>query len=185
MGTADAQARAMATEIINQVVLDEFSKGFKYDDIITVDKDKDGNIIMIRADTIKMNKIAGEIALNAQISLKESEGFKVRLPLSYILKSNILSFYGPSISIKMQPAGFIETKYLSNFESSGINQTRHKIYVQVKTNIRIFIPLKSQDIQVSNEVPVAETIIVGKVPDTVVNLDLNSAGIKLQNAGAN
>lgn len=182
LGDADAKARAKATEIINTVILEEFSKDFKYDDIINVQKDNEGNINMIRADTIKMNKIAGEIALKAQKTISESNEFTVKIPLSYILKSRILSFYGPSIPVKIQPSGFIETKYLSDFESAGINQTRHKIYVQVKTNIRIFVPLNSKDVEVINEVPVAETIIVGKVPDTVVNMDLKGAGFKLDGA---
>jgi len=179
LASADAQARANVTQIVNSVILDEFSQNFKYDEIINVDKDKDGNIIMIKADTLKMNKIASEIALNSQNKIKSSGEIGIKIPLSYLLKSTILSFYGPRITIKMSPIGFIETKYSSDFESAGINQTRHKIYVQVKTNIRIFIPLKYQDIEVSNEVPIAETIIVGKVPDTAISLDLNGAGIKL------
>lgn len=181
LGRADAEARARTSEIINSVVLEEFSKDFKYDDIITVEKDKEGNIIMIRADTIKMNKIASETAIKAQKSIRESMHFKVKLPLSYIMKSNILSSYGPDIGVKIEPSGFIETKYISNFESTGINQTRHKIYIQVKTNIRIFVPLKSKDSEITNEIPVAETIIVGKVPESMANLNLNGAGIKLDN----
>ena len=81
----------------------------------------------------------------------------------------------------MQPIGFIEARYSSEFESAGINQTRHKIYINVKTKIRIIIPLKSSDIEVSNEIPIAETIIVGKIPKTAVQMELNDAGFKLKN----
>lgn len=182
LNRADAEARARAADIINSVVLEEFSKDFKYDDIITVEKDKEGSIIMIRADTIKMNKIASETAMKAQKGIRDSMNFYVKLPLSYIFKSNILSNYGPNIGVKIEPTGFIETKYISDFESVGINQTRHKIYIQVKTNIRIFVPLKSKDAEITNEIPVAETIIVGKVPESMVNLNLNGAGIKLDNS---
>lgn len=181
LNSADAEARAKVTEIINGVILEEFSKDFKYDEIINVEKDNQGNITMVKADTLKMNKLASEIALSSQKKIRSDSGIAVRVPVSYILKSTILSFYGPRITIKMQPIGYIETKYTSDFESAGINQTRHKIYVQVKTNIRMFIPLKSKDILVTNEVPVAETIIVGKVPTTAINLDLSGTGISLPN----
>ena len=85
----------------------------------------------------------------------------------------------------MQPIGHVETKYSSEFESAGINQTRHKIYVKVKTTVRVIIPLKSNDIEVTNEVPIAETIIVGKTPNTAVQLDLNGTGSKLGNGDGN
>ena len=177
--SSDAVARAKVTEIINGVILEEFSKDFNYNEIVNVEKDNQGTITMIKADTMKMNKIAIEIALSSQKKISNDSGIVVDIPVSYILKSTILSFYGPKITIKMQPIGFIETKYTSDFESAGINQTRHKIYVQVKSNIRVFIPLKSKEIQVVNEVPVSETIIVGKVPSTAINLDLSGAGVKL------
>ena len=177
--SSDAVARAKVTEIINGVILEEFSKDFNYNEIVNVEKDNQGTITMIKADTMKMNKIASEIALSSQKKISNDSGIVVDIPVSYILKSTILSFYGPKITIKMQPIGFIETKYTSDFESAGINQTRHKIYVQVKSNIRVFIPLKSKEIQVVNEVPVSETIIVGKVPSTAINLDLSGAGVKL------
>lgn len=177
--SSDAQARARVTEIINGVILEEFSKDFNYDEIIHIEKDNQGTITMVKADTLKMNKIASEIALSSQKKISSDSGITVSVPISYILKSTILSFYGPKIKIKMEPIGYIETKYTSDFESAGINQTRHKIYVQVKSNIRVFIPLNSKEIQVINEVPVAETIIVGKVPSTAINLDLNGTGVRL------
>jgi sporulation protein YunB len=81
----------------------------------------------------------------------------------------------------MNPIGYIETKYESIFESAGINQTRHKIYVQVYVKLKVIIPTKNDEIEVKGEIPIAETIIVGKIPNTSINLDLNGAGFKLNN----
>ena len=183
MSVADAEMRAKSIEIVNKAIIDEYSKQFNYDDIIHVEKDKNDNIVLLKADTLKMNKIACDVALTSQKELKSLGNVGIKVPLGYILKNNILSYMGPSIAIKMQPIGYIETKYISDFEQAGINQTRHKIYVQVKTKVRVIIPLKSNDIEINNEVPIAETIIVGKVPDNSLDLDLENSGSKLNNIG--
>ncbi|MBX4259946.1 sporulation protein YunB [Clostridium estertheticum] len=182
MAVADSEMRAKATEIVNKAIIDEYSNQFNYDEIIKVDKDSVGNIVMLKADTLKMNKIACDVALKSQKELMKLGDVGIRVPIGYITRNNILSYYGPSVNIKMQPIGHVETKYSSEFESAGINQTRHKIYVKVKTTVRVIIPLKSNDIEVTNEVPIAETIIVGKTPNTSVQLDLNGTGFKLGNS---
>lgn len=168
-------------EVINSCVLEEYSKEFKYDEIIHIEKDKEGNITMLKADTLKLNKVACDVAIKAQNKIKSLGNVGVELPMGYIFKNNILAYFGPSITVKMQPIGSIETTYNSDFESAGINQTRHKIYVMVKTKMRIILPMDSSQIEVKNEVPIAETVIVGKIPNTAVQLDLNDAGFKINN----
>lgn len=182
MAVADAEMRAKAIEIVNRAIINEYSNQFNYDEIIRVDKDLDGNIVMLKADTLKMNKIASDVALESQRELQRLGDVGIKIPLGYITRNNILSYYGPTVTIKMQPIGYVETKYSSEFESAGINQTRHKIYVKVKTTVRVIIPLKSNDIEVTNEVPIAETIIVGKTPNTAIQLDLNGTAFKTSNS---
>lgn len=165
-------------EIINNAILDEYSKQFKYNDIIKVDKDINGNIVMVQADTITLSKISSTVALKAQKELKEYGEVGVKIPFGYIFKNNLLASMGPDILIKMVPVGYVETKYLSEFESAGINQTRHKIYVEVKAKVRVVMFLGKSDIDVKCEVPVSETIIVGKIPNNAFNLDLNNMNSK-------
>lgn len=183
MVVADAEMRARATEIVNREIINEYSKQFNYDEIIRVDKDTDGNIVMLKADTLRMNKIASDVALASQKELKELGMIGIKLPIGYITRNNILSYYGPNVTIRMQPIGFVETKYSSEFESAGINQTRHKIYVKVRTTVRVIIPLKSNDIEVVHEIPIAETIIVGKIPNSAIQLDLKGTGFNLGSSG--
>lgn len=175
--------RAQVTQTINSVIVNEFSNQFDYKNIIDIEKDRDGNIVLLRANTMSLNKIACDVALESQKQIRKIGDLGIKIPLGYIFKNNIIAYFGPNISIKMRPIGYIETKYISNFESAGINQTRHKIYVQVNTNIRIFVPLHSYDSQVKNEIPICETIIVGRIPNTAINLDLQNAGYKLNNSG--
>ncbi len=180
---ADAEMRAKSMEIINTAIRDEYSKQFSYNEIIHVEKDSEGNINMLRADTLKMNKIAYDVALNSQRELKKLGNSGIKIPMGYIFQNNILASLGPSVSVNMNPVGYIETRYQSEFESAGINQTRHKIYVQVYAKLKIIIPTKTDDIEVRSEVPIAETIIIGKVPNTSINMDLNKAGSKINTIG--
>jgi sporulation protein YunB len=175
---SNAEMRAKATEIINNVILEEYSKQFKYEDMIKVEKDISGNIVMVQADTINMSKIASQVALKSQNQIKEYGQVGVKIPLGYMFENNLLSSMGPDILIKMVPVGYVETKYLSEFESAGINQTRHKIYVEVRAKLRVLMFVGKSDIEVKCQVPVSETIIVGKIPNNAFNLDLNNLNSK-------
>lgn len=181
LAVADMEMRAKAIEIMNNVIIEEYSKQFDYSEIIKEEKNKNGDIIMIKADTLKLNKLACDVALKAQKELKDVGRIGIKLESGYIFKNNILAYFGPKITIKMEPMGYIETNYRSSFESAGMNQTSHKIYVELKTKVRVIIPLTCNDIEIKNEIPIAETIIIGKIPNTAVQLDLKDAGIKFNN----
>ena len=176
---ADVEMRAKVTETINTIVINEFSANNDYKNLVNIEKDGDGNIVLLSADTMKMNKIAGEIAAQAQKQLNDLGTIGIKIPLAFILNNNILAYYGPSITVKMRPLGYIETSYSSDFQSAGINQTRLKIYINVVTDMRVTIPLKSSDSKVKNQVPISETIVVGKIPQTAISMDLQNAGTKL------
>lgn len=166
---ADAEMRAICLEEINRNILEVYSSKFNYDDIIRIDKDKDGNITFLKADTVKMNAIASEVALKTQENLKNIGEIGIKFPLGYITKNNLLSYFGPKVTIRMEPIGRIETAYSSVFESAGINQTRHKIYIEVTTKVRVIIPTKNNEVEIKSQIPIAETIIVGKIPSTSIN----------------
>ncbi|SHI19026.1 MULTISPECIES: sporulation protein YunB [Clostridium] len=169
MVVADGEMRTRAIEVIDRNILDLYDKEFNYDDIMKIEKDGQGNITMIRADTIKLNSLAAKVSLESQNKLREMGAVGIKIPIGYISKNVILSNLGPSVKVRMLPIGSVKTNYISEFESAGINQTRHKIYLEVETSIKVIIATKSDEVQIKNTIPVAETIIVGKVPTT--NLD--------------
>lgn len=169
---ADSEMRARVVDIINKNIISVYENNFKYDDIITVEKDSNGKVVMLKADTVKLNALATEVAILSQQEIKEVGSIGVKMPLGYITKNNILSYYGPSITVKMEPIGRVETSYDSVFESAGINQTRHKIYINVKTDLKVILPLTNREVEVKHEIPVAETVIVGDIPRTTLGSDL-------------
>ncbi|GAA0718476.1 sporulation protein YunB [Clostridium malenominatum] len=180
LNVADGEMRGKVIDTINSTTIKVCSDNFKYEDIINIEKDNEGNISLVKADTLKMNKVACDVAIESQKELREIGMIGIKIPSGFVFKNNLLSYFGPDFTVKMRPIGYIETKYSSDFESAGINQTRHKIYIKVRSNLRIMMPVRSKDVEVYSEIPISETIIVGKVPQTAIDLGIDNAGFRLK-----
>lgn len=85
--------------------------------------------------------------------------------------TKILSGRGPDVPIKMATVGNVETDLVSQFSQAGINQTRHRIYLNVKCTVTILTPFDSIEQKITNQVLIAEAVIVGEVPSTYYNLN--------------
>lgn len=170
---ADAQMRAEVTSTINKTIFEEYSKNFNYNNIIKFDKDNEGNIIMMTADTLKLSEIATLTVLKAQEELELKSQVDIKIPMGYVTKNNILARFGPDVKIRMRPIGHITTRYISEFEDAGINQTRHKIYIETTTKVKMIMAVSSSELEIVNQIPIVETIIVGRVPNTAIQMDLN------------
>ncbi|MBS5125845.1 MAG: sporulation protein YunB [Clostridium sp.] len=168
---AEIKMESEAVSIINEESVAVYSENFKYDDIIHIEKDEEGNISLMRADTVMQNYLASQVVLKCNDRFKKYESVGVKIPIGYLTNSSFFYNMGPSITVKMRQVGNINTSYESIFESAGINQTRHKIYLNVDMKIRVIVPLKSRDVEVSCQIPVSDTIIVGKIPDTAINMN--------------
>ncbi|KGK88079.1 sporulation protein [Clostridium sp. HMP27] len=180
LDVANVEMKRKAIETLNQSIMNKYLESFQYDDIIKIEKDNSGNITLVKSDTLKLNKLACDVALESQQKLKDMGDVGMKIPIGYITQNNVIAYFGPSITVKMNPIGYIETKYISDFESVGFNQTRHKIYIQVKSNIRVIIPTKSEDVQILSEIPVCETIIVGKIPENFLGGSLENSGFRIR-----
>lgn len=174
----DTEARNVATATINNTVREEFGSKISYDNMMDMRLDKDGNLVMIQANTVELNRIGSQISLAIQERIKDIGERAVKIPLGVITKNDLFASYGPKISFKMKPVGSVATSYRSEFQAQGINQTRHIIYVDVTTDIQVIVPLATNSIKVTTNIPIAESIIVGKVPDTYANFnkDLQDLG---------
>jgi sporulation protein YunB len=179
MAMCDAEARIIATETINATIRDEFGSKISYDDIMTVKTDKDGNVVMIQANTVELNRIGSQIALGIQKRIGSIGGRGVKIPLGILFKNDLLAYYGPKVTFKMQPMGSTLTTYNSDFVAAGINQTRQIIYLNVTATVQVIVPLARNSISITSNIPIAESIIVGKVPNTYAEMGnaLNSSGL--------
>lgn len=83
----------------------------------------------------------------------------------------MLSGRGPGVKIRISSIGNIETNLNSEFTSQGINQTLHRIYVDISCNVKVLTPFKDIERKITNKVLLAENVIVGNIPDTYYNLE--------------
>ena len=171
LNIGEVKIKSEAIKIMNDESVNVYSENFKYDDIINIEKDADGNITMIRSDTVKQNYLASQVVLKCDERLSELEDLGVKIPLGYLTNNVMFYNMGPKITVKMQQVGNITTSYESEFQSAGINQTRHKIYLNLTTTMRVIVPFNSREVEVTCQIPVSDTIIVGKIPETAINMN--------------
>ena len=174
IAVADSELRARTLDIINTNIQTIYDEEFKDIDLVSVEKDSNDKIVMVKADTVRLNTLATKISLKGQDELEKMGKVGFKIPLGYVSKVSILSYLGPDIIVKMRPIGRVEVSYESVFESAGINQPRLKIYMNVKSTMQIILPFESRDLEVVNNVPVCETIIVGEIPRTILGSDVLS-----------
>ena len=167
---AEARARQLAVEAMNQAIAEVLGSSVTYADLMRVSIDQQGRVSMIEANAMRMNDLASEAALAAQRNLDTLADQGVRLPLGAALGISLFSGSGPSIRVRVIPVGAVSTRFVTSFESAGINQTRHEISLEASVVMRIVIPTGADSVSVNTYVPVAESIIVGTVPDTYVNV---------------
>ena len=168
----EVQLKNTATRVMNKAVymtLEDEDKG-DLDALLSVEKDEKGNVTMVRSDSTTMNRIAVNAAMEAQQLLSESDSCDISIPLGNLTGIQIFTGAGPKISVKAEPMGAVTTSFHTSFETAGINQTRYKTYIVLKATMKMVVGLVSQSAEVSTDVLVSDSIIVGGVPDTYADL---------------
>ena len=164
------KAKSIATIISNNEATNVM-KDHTYDELFTIEKDKDGNITMIKSNMIQINEIISDVAVKIQNSINERGKENIEITIGSFTGSKLLSGRGPGIPIKISSIGNVETDLRSEFSAQGINQTLHRVYLQVDCEVSILTPYNTISEKVSNQVLLIENVIVGKIPNTYYNLD--------------
>lgn len=171
LNISETMMRAESIKTINTVSVEVFDEEASKKDIVKIERDENNKINSISADTILLNKLSSEIAIRCNERLEELGAKGIEVPLGWMTDKSVYYNLGPKITIEMEPLGNIESSYESVFESAGINQTRHKIYLNVKAKIKIIIPMYTKEFDVDTQIPLSETIIVGEIPDAAIQLN--------------
>lgn len=166
---AEAEVQNMAVAAMYQAVRDEVTAAnLDYRRIFHVETNAAGQVTFMQPDTVAVNVFAARLALAVQAQLAGMDGRKVYIPLGRALGSRLLGWMGPRIGVKISPVVLQNVRIWDTFESAGINQTRHRIYVNVRLITKTVIPFIGSDLTVEGDFPVAEAVIVGQVPNTYV-----------------
>ncbi len=165
----ESKARYIALDATNKSVIENID-GITYDDLIKIERDESNKITSISANTMELNKLATKISIDIKeriSSIKESE---VTVPLTSILEIKLLSGMGPNLKFRLIPSGNVTAIFKSEFEHTGINQTRHRIYIEVTTKVRFLSPISIESQEFVNQINIAETVLVGDIPESYYNI---------------
>lgn len=168
LALSEVKARMIATQAINDGVKSKIKDDIKYQDLIFVRTDNEGKITMMQANTVLMNSIASDVALEIQDKMRKISNNSIVVPIGNAFDSQLLAQYGPKINMDIVPQGTVTVDFATEFKESGINQTIHKVFLIINTNVKIIVPLASDTVNVTATVPIAETIIVGDVPQNYI-----------------
>lgn len=170
MDSSIAQVRAIATNAVNIAATSVLSDGVTYDQLFEVKYADNGKISMIQANSPRINSIARDIANLAQANLDMLGTQEISIAVGTFTGLALLTGFGPDVTIKIVPIGTANCDFVSYFQSAGINQTLHKIYIDVYADVAIITPIDEPTVQVKAEVLVCENVIVGDIPSTYLEM---------------
>lgn len=137
-----------------------------YDNFIEISVGSDGNVSLINVNMLMVNLLLCDLTEKTQINVSNLCKEKIyNVPFYAITGSLMLAQLGKNIEIEVRPIGHVECKLSSKFDGVSVNQTRHSIFVDITARVKMILPLYVKDLYVSTKIVVAESVIVGKVPE--------------------
>lgn len=172
--TARIKAAAIVSRTVNRSLAEELEKQKKEGNLFTEQRNSKGELEMVQADSVKINLLMSQLAMNIQeeFSCNGRESF----PVSFgtLIGSRVLSQSKPDMTITVVPLSVSSMDFRTEFETQGINQTKYKIYVILECRVKMLAPFSTEIFKVKNTVLVAETVILGTVPDSYVQVPKES-----------
>ena len=164
------KAKSVATIICNQQTT-KCMRGYQYSDFVTIHTDENKNIVMLEANMININILVSNIAEQIQKEIDNTQNEDIYISSGSFTGISLLSGRGPKIPIRISTIGNVKTDFKSEFIEKGVNQTLHRLYLEIECEISILTPFNTINEKINNQLIVAENIIVGNIPSTYYNLE--------------
>ncbi len=163
---AESYGAEAAAGIITQTVSDYFdSANIGYSDLVRLSYNSSGFVSSVEYNGAAINKMKSECLSLLRGNLKKLKAAKIKIPLGSLFNDLSLSGRGPSLNIRVSASAVPDIEILSAFDSAGVNQSKHEIRMCVSAKISVFIPPKSEEFTVKQDYVLAQTVVVGDVPD--------------------
>ena len=160
----------LSQEIANEINETMSENGITYGDIISFVLDEEGRINAMTTNIVTANKLKSFLALSILTRITNVDETELSIPVGNLTGISILAGRGPEMKVKVIPIGSVQTELSSQFVSAGINQTQHRIIMTVTSNVDIILPSETVSTTVSVNVVIAETVIVGSVPESYAEI---------------
>jgi len=165
--------RAVVLGLIDNSIndrLDELDGAANYSELISLTYSEEGKVTAVQSNTSLINRIKTDMLTD--INNKLMNGTLEEVNLSAGTLSGISVFYGlgGDIRMRLEPKGYADAQFISQFTDAGINQTLHRIIMRTKVTVTAFVPMYSIEIEVDGEFLIAETVIVGDIPESYTHV---------------
>lgn len=166
--TTIMQGNILASKALSESVLSVIEKSdLSYDKLCRVSYDENGKITSLVYDTVELNRLLSVLELTVTDALSGKQN-TVSLPLGTLMGIELLSGRGPNIPLRISALGYVQASCSSEFSSAGVNQTRHRIVVTMTATVNVYVPFYADNFTVTREFFIAETILVGEVPNALL-----------------
>ena len=170
---ASANVSNLATNAIHDAITGRLQEdGYTYDSLIDFEKDERGQITALKTDMLAINRLKGDIIRDVLKAVRSIGTPELGIPLGNVTGVDLLSGRGARIPVRIVPVGTAGADFANVFSEAGINQTRHQIMMTIRADISVLMPGQSAVTEVTVQMAVAETVIVGTVPDTYASIKL-------------
>lgn len=164
---ATARVSNTVTRIVSEAVYESIELGaLQYDGLVSFEKDNDGKITAVRSNMAAFNHLQSEILDTVLTRVGQVSARELSIPIGTLTGSALLAGRGPRITVRMETLGSSEANFRNAFTSAGINQTKHQIILSIDVSVSVLLPGFTTATKVTNSFIVAETVIVGSVPET-------------------
>lgn len=164
------RAEVLVTRSINRALSELFQEQAVEEDLFLLKKDENGKTELVQANSIAINILLTQLSLNLQDAFSTMDEEALQVPLGALMGSKMLSQTGPCADVVIKPVSVLSTDFRTEFASKAINQTKYKIYIVLKCRIKVMAPFSSRNFDTSSKILLAETVILGDVPDSFVQV---------------
>ena len=167
----ESLATTRVSNTVNRIIFEAVNEAIQngdisYERLISLEKDNEGKITAVHSNMAAFNRLQSQILDIILAKIDQVSARELSIPIGTLTGSALLAGRGPRIRVRMESVGSSTARFNNKFESAGINQTEHQIILEVEVSVAILLPGFTTATKVSTAVTVAETVIVGAVPDT-------------------
>ena len=169
---AVAKVSNETTQVLDGALSEKLSgEGTAYQDLITLEKDEQGRIIALTSNMVALNHLRTEVLSTVVRAVDGLSRQELSIPAGNLTGISFLSGRGISLPVKVVSVGKVHAEFKNAFSAAGINQTRHQIMLDLRVTLDILLPGETVQAEVPAQICVAETVIVGEVPGTYLQMD--------------
>ena len=182
---AQIQVKNTTSDLTNDAIAKQIADGvIQYDRIVYFEKDLDGRITALKTNIGEVNRLKTDILNIINDEILSLDNSDIGIPMGSLFLPELLSGRGPAIPVHILSIRNSDANFVSHFTQAGINQTLHQVSMEVCVDVAVLVLGQTTSFTMTSEVVVAETVIVGEVPNTFLQTG-GSYGSERENSGIN